>query len=240
MSMPRIVISIKLLLFIFFCHFIGVVFLFLFPLRQKHECVYSSFSIVSGSFSFIIYNFFFKRDIWLIYGLCYGYFMLRIVVARYFFCCCVFLISNGSWVWVWVCCYSRFIIIYISFHLHHILTCCLIRLRSTISIPYEQFHMDVFFMCLLLLIHTCIVFVRAFIFHSTDGIHCCCCCHWCWFVIFVFCFGLCRFKLNISAAKQFSSISDSCRCGLENIITPILFDVGTIFDDQFYLWQFNF
>lgn len=161
--------------------------------------------------------------------------MLRIVVVRYFFCCCVFLISNGSWVWVWVCCYSRFIIIYISFHLHHILTCCLLRLRSTISIPYVNSSIWLCFLCICYCSHTCIVFVRAFIFRSTDVVHCCCCCHWCWFVIFIFCFCLCRFELNISAAKQFSSISDSCRCGLKNIITPILLDVG-----NHYWWSIWF
>lgn len=151
MSTPCIVISIELLLFIYFCHFISVVFLFLFPLRQQYECVYSSFSIVSGSFLFL-YIFFSSSVIydWFM-GFAMGISCFASLFRAIFFSS--FLILNGSWVWVWVCFYSRFIIIFISFHLHHILTCCLLRLRSTISIPYEQFHMVVFFVCLLLLTH---------------------------------------------------------------------------------------
>lgn len=194
-------------------------------------------------FSFIIYNFFSSSVIydWFM-GFAMGISCFASLLRAVFFrcCCCVFLISNGSWVWVWVCCYSRFIIIYISFHLHHILTCCLLRLRSTISIPYVNSSIWLCFLCICYCLHTCIVFVRAFIFRSTDVVHCCCCCHWCWFVIFVFCFCLCRFELNISAAKQFSSISDSCRCGLKNIITPILLDVGNHFWWSIWFVAFQF
>lgn len=237
MSMPRIVISIKLLLFIFFCHFIGVVFLLLFPLRQKHECVYSSFSIVSGSFlllyiifsSSVIYDWFMGfamgiscfasllRAILLLLFVSYFKWCMSVSVLLFTVHNYIYLVSSPSH----------------SHLLSHSIT--INNFDPIWTVPYGRVFLSVCF-CL----HTCIVFVRAFIFHSTDGVHCCCCCHWCWFVIFVFCFGLCRFKLNISAAKQFSSISDSCRCGLKNITTPILFDVGTIFNDQFYLWHFIF